>query len=409
MPGIDHLYAAKLWAIDKRPYFAAALSALIHVEKPGIGTLAVDEYYRLYYDPAVFEKWTVPLTGAVLIHEISHLLREHHSRARAMDAGLDPFVWNIAGDMEINDDLAIERMTLPPNCVYPSTFKQEDGELVETYYQAIIKEADKAREAAGSSQVGEGQADPSKSMCGSGATGQRQSWDLGGGKDVAPGLNQAEANLVGRQVANEIQEAINKGRGSIAGGWKRWAKDKLKSKVNYSAMIRAAVRGGVADAEGKSDYSYKRPNRRQSTFGKVIMPGLRGPRPRIGMGIDTSGSMSDKQLSQCMAEVKSALNQSGYNTGIYVASCDVACQPVKQIFNINKIDLVGGGGTDMGEAIRTLDAVRPRLGIMILLTDCETGWPEQPPAIPLVIIKVAGSGAPPPWKCRLIEIDLSEY
>ena len=54
----------------------------------------------------------------VLIHEIMHLIRCHHERARE-----DAYVWNIAGDMLINHDISTmsignRKMVLPDGAVY---------------------------------------------------------------------------------------------------------------------------------------------------------------------------------------------------------------------------------------------------------------------------------------------------
>ena len=75
------LSAARLWAAHKFPYFASGLFAMVPVSTPGLGSCAVDTHWRLYVDPNVVEQWSVPKLGAVLVHELSHLLRDH-ARAR---------------------------------------------------------------------------------------------------------------------------------------------------------------------------------------------------------------------------------------------------------------------------------------------------------------------------------------
>jgi predicted metal-dependent peptidase len=129
------LAAARMRCLRDRPYLAAALFSLTPVERPRLGTLAVDKHYRLYYDPEKLAEWAGDRLAGVLYHEVCHLLRNHPGRAEALAA--DAFRWNVAADAEINDDLANERVPLPDGCVYPSTIGQPEGRLAEEYYNAV--------------------------------------------------------------------------------------------------------------------------------------------------------------------------------------------------------------------------------------------------------------------------------
>lgn len=60
----------------------------------GLGTLAVDAWWRLYYDPAICSSWTVEQIAGVLYHEVCHLLRAHHARAEAISA--EARAWNVS-------------------------------------------------------------------------------------------------------------------------------------------------------------------------------------------------------------------------------------------------------------------------------------------------------------------------
>ncbi len=103
------LQAARLRLVKSHPYLSSAAWALRPVEKPGLETLAVDMYWRLYYDPVVITRWTVEELAGVLYHEIMHLLRDHASRMQNFDRNAA----NIAADAEINDDLIAEGVKLP--------------------------------------------------------------------------------------------------------------------------------------------------------------------------------------------------------------------------------------------------------------------------------------------------------
>jgi len=98
--------------------------------------------------------------GGVICHEAMHLLRTHHARAKANEV-LSPrlaYLWNVAGDMEINDGL-IEifqdtpkipnKLCLPPiqteidlsikktGVLLPQSEGYDDGKLCEEYFYRL--------------------------------------------------------------------------------------------------------------------------------------------------------------------------------------------------------------------------------------------------------------------------------
>ena len=104
------------------------------------------------------------------------------------------------------------------------------------------------------------------------------------------------------------------------------------------------------DGTGAVDYTYRRPARRQSVFPDVVQPTLRAPLPRIAVVVDTSGSMSDKMLSQALGEIKGMLQATGLN-GVTVLPCDAQVHSVQTVFAAHQVRLQGGGGTDMGAGL----------------------------------------------------------
>jgi predicted metal-dependent peptidase len=139
----EELQAARLRLLkgnNARPYLATAAWALQPVETKGLGTLAVDYFWRVYYDPAVCQLWTVEELAGVLYHELSHLLREHPDRMQNYD---DHHLANICTDMEINDDIVAEGVKLPGCPVMPETLKQPRNLLAEEYY-SLLQEQESA-------------------------------------------------------------------------------------------------------------------------------------------------------------------------------------------------------------------------------------------------------------------------
>lgn len=110
---------------------------------------AIDGHLNIYFNPLKIQKIiestnqmeALQQIGFLWIHEISHILREHNQRAA--EGAVDPNIWNIAADMEINDSdwEGLEPPALYPG-IYPNTFKMNAGELAETYYKKLTEKSE---------------------------------------------------------------------------------------------------------------------------------------------------------------------------------------------------------------------------------------------------------------------------
>ncbi|HEM61895.1 MAG TPA: hypothetical protein ENO24_06360, partial [Chloroflexi bacterium] len=89
-PADSALQAATMRLCVIRPYLATAVLSMLPVEAPGLGTLAVDHRWRVYYDPDVISRWPMQELAAALYHEVSHLLRDHHGRCSPV---YDKLLW----------------------------------------------------------------------------------------------------------------------------------------------------------------------------------------------------------------------------------------------------------------------------------------------------------------------------
>lgn len=368
----ESIQAARLRLANQRPYLAALLYRLTPVAIPGLKTLGVDKYGRLYFDPA--DNWTREQYTTVLYHECSHLLRDHAGRSESL--GIEQhnrMAWNVAGDLEINDDLEAEGMKdwpFPP-CT-PKSMGLKDGEFAEEYYNKLPKVKLNA--------MGKGKQGPGAGKCG-GCSGNPQAHEegppanAGGGKDAMPGFSPAEAEAIRNKVANDVREH-QKTQGNVPGHLLEWAEAFLNPKVDWRKVLRSAIRHAMADIAGQLNFSYQRPSRR--TLPKIVLPSMRQPVPNIAVVVDTSGSMSNDDLAMVLGEVNSVLKQCGQKQGVDAIVCDAAVHSAKRVFKADQITLAGRGGTDMriGVEAALKRPVKPHA--VIILTDGYTPWPEEP-------------------------------
>jgi len=393
---VPGLAAARLWAAARFPYLASGIFGARVVAVPGIGTVAVDSGWRLWADPELTANWTAAELGSVLVHHVCHLLREHGPRAGL--AGVRPDearTWIRSADAEINDDLVPAGLTLPGDPVLPQHLGCAPGQLTEQYFTATRGKAAGPGQQFARGEDGEpgGNAGGGELDCGSGADGFGRPWDA----DQPAVLPPWQAGLLQRLVAQQV--LAGKEAGDVPAGLLRWADDLLAPKVDWRRALAAELRKAVADTAGAVDYSYRRPSRRAAAVGNVVLPALRRPVPEVAVVCDTSGSMSDDLLAASLAEVEGLLNALGLARSLRLLACDTAAGQARRVSSARQVELVGGGGTDMGAGISAAAALRPRPAIIVVLTDGYTPWPDSAPRGSKVVVGLLGDEAPdaPDW------------
>ncbi|MGW0965531.1 vWA domain-containing protein [Streptomyces sp. NPDC002516] len=364
---LDKLYAARLHAARARPYLATALFALHTVESRWVPTMAVDRHWRCYVSPGFVDRMPVEDLAGVWVHEVSHLLRDHHGRSErfAREHGLtgpaERLRMNIAADCEINDDAFGEGLVRPEGAVTPDVLSLPSGELMEDYLLQF--------------RLGPRTESLAWLDCGSGADGREREWDLG--PDGAHGLSAQERDAVRFRVAQGIKARP----GRSPRGWKRWAEEAFHQPQPWRELLGAAVRSAASGPGAGEDYTYGRPSRRSASLPGVVLPSLRRRPPRVSVVIDTSGSVSDAELGSALLEV-SAISRAvgGRRDLVTVVPCDAAARIAHPLCRAEGIPLLGGGGTDLRSGFAAALRVRPRPDVVVVLTDGQTPWPaERPP------------------------------
>ena len=106
------LRAARQWKFCRNAIFSMRSLPVI-----GLGTMGVDKHWRLAYDPEFVDNTSEGELACVILHELLHLLNEHHQRFE--DEAQDPTDpkqqrdWNIAADFSINHMLEQEFNSWP--------------------------------------------------------------------------------------------------------------------------------------------------------------------------------------------------------------------------------------------------------------------------------------------------------
>ena len=376
----DSFIGARMLAVELAPYFAAAIFRLSPVSVQNLNTVAVDRWWRIYIDFNVFELWNVYERALAIIHEVSHLIRDHSQRCDEIDAV--PSLFNIAADAEINDDLnSFEAVVagegvqgIPDHWVLPARLHPpaEDGKLAEYYYKHIVQEKPSLEEF--------GSKNPFTSShcvnkdCGSGAGGLRRIWELEEDDTSVEKVDSASAMLIRRQVARDVFQ-YQKSQSFVPAGILHWAVKLVKRPtILWKKVLAGKIKRAISNKAGQVDYSYRRPGRRQIPL--IITPAMRHPVPSIAVILDTSASMSSNDLSSALTEIHGVSRQVGVRgQDLRLIQVDTDICEIKNIYSVKSIKCHGGGGTDLRVGFKAAKSLKPKPNIIIVLTDGYTPWP----------------------------------
>jgi predicted metal-dependent peptidase len=398
----------RLMARSWRPYMSKLLWALQPVAHPGLGTLAVDQNLRCYYDPEILKTWKIDRCAAALLHESLHIFLCHHERAQRLRA--DPKVWNIAGDLEINCILRRDNLAPQPlgdDALYPEKYGFPADLTAEEYYALLQKQeegkpqpgkpqpGDKGdKQDDGKGQPGPGEAgekpSPGRGACGSCADGHAHDWELDADDEAAPAASKVTRDLLQQAVAQDIKQAMEAaGRGSVPGGLVSYVEALGTSKVRWQDVLGIHLRTAIEKVAGYEAQSYARPGRLTGALaghGGAMFASWYEPKIRVGAVVDTSGSMGGGRVTQALTEVQQIAIGAGAD--VLFTSVDSRAAEVVEIADIQDVRLQGGGGTDMRVGIQAMLDHHSEPHLIIVLTDCDTPWPSEPTPIPLLVVGI---------------------
>ena len=290
----------------------------------------------------------------VVMHECMHKIYRHITTWKKL-ADENPRLTNAACDYVIN----LKLKDIDPNGSY-IRMPMKDGKVIglidEKYRGMHVKQVyDSLKEEFGGQGGGEGF--------------DEHGWD------DAEGMTDKEKE----ELAKEIDRAIRQGQiaakkvGAGAGGMDRELEELLEPKVDWREVLREFVKS-ICNAKDVS--SWRRVNRR-FLAGDTYLPTLIGERVgHIVIGVDTSGSIGGKELSEFLSEVKGIADEvRPERVDLLYWDCAVASHEEYDETTVSNIVSStkprGGGGTSPSCVTAYLKdkAIEPEC--VIMLTD---GW-----------------------------------
>lgn len=366
---------AKLKILNKNPFIGSILLHLPVIETEEIPTLGVDGSV-LYVNSKYWAKHDPKQQMALLMHEAGHLFLGHIWRRKerngmAMDAnGNTVSLFNIAGDYVINGMITQDsRFELPKECLLDEKYTNWSTEQV---YNDLVKTMPKMSAKDIENIIKNQICDKSK-------------W----GKENSEDNRKQEKHW--GEVSKQAAEAARQ-KGFEPAYLKRFFKD-MQPKEDWRNILREFIQ------PFNDDYSFS-PSDRRFLDQDLIIPDIQEGKKLdwIGIAIDTSGSIGDKEMSEFLGEVKGIMSSCD-KVKAKLTFCDTVATPFVELeeFDATKIKPEGGGGTDFTPVFKLVKKEEEQPLCLLYFTDGYGSFPKKEPEYPTLWISTELKDEKYPW------------
>ena len=322
----------------EQPFYSILAMSLVLEERPGFPTFATDGK-SLFWSKEAIDTLGIGNLPYVLIHEVLHCVDGHIWRKGERNH----MAWNISCDLELAHQ--ITQYTRPKFAL----FRKEDAERnAEWIYETLPKKD------SGGGGKGEGKGDN----------------PLEG--DILPANKEtSQESWIGKTIA--AAETIERQRGNIPGDIQELIDRIRKVRINFKDVLRSVLTSRV----GTGDYRYMPPNKKALARG-FILPGMRREELEAVIAIDTSGSISQEELSEFWGITEAIAEHYG-SYKLHVFTCDT--QIHQELFVTEGEELpnvaMGRGGTDFRPVFKRCEELGLSHLPLVYLTDLAGVFPDS--------------------------------
>ena len=358
---VQRLMLARMRILARNGFFGLLLMHMQFALDEEIETAATDGK-RIVFSPKFLDDLSDDELEFIMLHEIMHVVLRHTSRG----AGRDDWLFNVACDIVVNSNI-LKMMGMNRDAITLEEYGESmhtapDGKegfeyTSEEVYELIIAMATVPDDSDGFDN--------------------HSLWKEGNFEDDA----------LWRQRISEAYEAA-KARGAIPAGISREIETFLKPKLDWRTILNDFVQ------EETVDYSLMPPDRRfqDSPF---FLPDFNETDvlvKNILFMIDTSASMSGREVAQAYSEIKGAIDQYNGKLQGWLGFFDAEVTAPKPFSDESEFKMIkprGGGGTDFHVIFDYIneEMTDKEIASIIIMTDGYAEFPEE----------VASNGVPVLW------------
>lgn len=395
---------------------------------PTMGT----DYEHLYYNTKYCDSINIEELCGVLIHECVHNIFLHPSIvSKHLETNKNKYLWTIALEMVTNaESLKIMKsldcgFSLPGEPLSPfapeKVIKEVMGKKIYWYdsncdhedaieiYEKLLKKFERTVvvvEQPSHCTSGQDSSPSSEEQevtcpdCGHKIGSQDKKCPNCGAKVIRIPASQLSGDIVPCEDKNKRQEAIEKAIGVcekmkkqigfLPSGIERHIKKLKSAQVPWTRVLMSFL-GNVVS--GSEEYRWEKPNHRHPMSREIIAPGLIDvDLDDIVFVVDTSGSMSDGQLTQIaseLAKIQSLISELVVLTTDAKVHEKIKSRNLPELFK--KLKFKGGGGTNFNPIFKEIKKCQ----CMIFFSDGIATYPDTAPKYPVLWILTKENQTPP--------------
>ncbi len=329
---------------------------------------------NFYYNPQYVAALSVGQLEFIIAQETLRCALAHFSRR----GHRQPYRWQRACDFAIVPILLEQGLRPPPDV---PLFIEYQGMTAEEIYPLLDQDEQEQPAGGGSGQTGGGAgqhaADPGRQMP----------------QPPTPAEQEQLAMQWRQRVAGAAQQAQQAGK--LHGELARVVQSFLHPQLPWRALLAKYM-----SLSGRDDYSYERPSRRE---GEAILPSRRSREVQVTVVVDSSGSLSDGEISEFLSEINALKGQ--VRAGIVLLACDhqlaADCPWEFAVWEDVHLprQITGGGGTSFLPPFAWQQRQDRQPDVLVYFTDANGEFPPRPPAYPVIWL-VKGRAAVP-WGRRI--------
>jgi predicted metal-dependent peptidase len=355
----DRFQEAVFVLLRDEPFFAHFLTysrvTWDETTTPTAGVAIIQGAPNLFLNPSFTKTLTLSELVAVLKHEVLHFCLSHVTKKPKNS--VDMKLWNVAMDCTINQYISdLPKNTVTLESVSKACEKDLEPFQTSVYYYEALRNSDKLK------------AQFLKTL---------DDHDIPGDgtlDEIADGI-----------IRDRMKKAADKAAGNISSELIKAISDALTSKVAWKNVFRNFILKLVSSSTRNTR---KKLNRR---FG-IDAPGkIKERKLKLGVCLDSSGSVGDNEFTQFITEVRAMLSQ-----GIEIVLVDADCK-VHSVTNVkSKKDINyerrGNGGTAYQPAIDA--CMREGVNAIVYFGDMDSADEPTNPGVPF-LWAVVGDQDPP--------------
>jgi predicted metal-dependent peptidase len=377
----EKLIKARIKLQREKPFFSYLIMNLNYVEEKEVETMGVDGYGNCYFNPAFVNTLTPEEIKAVLCHEVLHCAFEHFDRKKDRLQT----IFNISGDIVINDIITEQGMTLPKNTLTPvnhqitafgikiqNTNNKTAEEVYDDLWRVLSKDYNRVMKAI--EDFVNSHKDSKKGF-------DKHIYKDGKGKDgKKKGEGAGNVIDIPKDWKNILIDACTfaRQRGNLPAGMERIVGKLLETYIDWRGLLYRYITSQIP-----VDYTWARPSKKSYSLG-YYLPAVERELIEIKCAVDTSGSIGQDELAEFISEI-SGIVKSFKNVNLTVIDCDAEVNGVHELKHasvgeiIEKVGkkLKGGGGTSHVPVFDWINKNAPNTKFVICFTDGCTLFPPK--------------------------------